>query len=83
MSSVCVLLGLCLLSHLLPSPASLPDIFPVLISFYSCVLLMSTWLYFSYVQLSAGPRPTSALWTLDRQSAHHTAGTATTHKKNQ
>ena len=51
-ASASVLIALCTLSHVIPPPPSLPDIFPVLISSFSCLLFMLTLLYFSYVQVS-------------------------------
>ena len=52
MLSLTMLMGLCLLAHLVPPPPSLPDIFAVFISCYCCILFMLTMVYFSYVQLS-------------------------------
>jgi hypothetical protein len=48
--SLGVLLGLCLLSHVVPTPSSLPDIFAVLTSCYCSVLFMGTLAYFGYLQ---------------------------------
>lgn len=68
-SSLSVLLLLCLLSHILTPPRSLPDIFPVLISCYSCFLFLITLSYLVYIQLSL-PRVNekNLLWDCDIRS---------------
>lgn len=56
-----LLLLLCLLSHLVPPPAHLPNLFPVLISSYSCGLFLFSYLYCNWLQLFPG----SSLMTHD------------------
>ena len=49
--STAVLLSLCSLSHFIPPPTYLPDIFPVLISACSCALFILFLLYLNWLQL--------------------------------
>ena len=50
-SSIVLLMGLCLLSHIVSPPPSLPDIFAVFISCYSCSLFVLSLLLFSSIQI--------------------------------
>lgn len=50
-SSVICLLMLCAGSHVILPPTHLPDLFPVLISGYSCILFLIFWLYLNITQL--------------------------------
>ena len=59
--STVLLLTLCLLSHIVPPPLRLPDIFPVLISACSCALFLSSYLYCNWLQLFAGSSHTPNL----------------------
>lgn len=70
-----ILLGLCVLSHVVSPPTSLPDIFPVLTSCYSCFLFMLTMMYFNYIQLTLPEGVTNGpanLWdaTYQRSNIH-------------
>ena len=49
--SLGILFGLCVLSHVISPPTSLPDIFAVLISAYCCCLFIFTLVYLSYIQI--------------------------------
>lgn len=55
--SLSLLLGLCILSHIVSPPKFLPDFFPVLTSCYCCLLFMATLVYFIFVQVSLQSSP--------------------------
>ena len=46
------LMMLCAASHVISPPTQLPDLFPVLISGYSCILFLLSALYFNVTQFS-------------------------------
>ena len=49
MSTLSVLAMLCVCSHLVTPPQSLPDIFPLMISCYSCCLFLLSYIYVTYL----------------------------------
>ncbi|XP_065899905.1 dolichyl pyrophosphate Man9GlcNAc2 alpha-1,3-glucosyltransferase-like [Dysidea avara] len=51
-SSVVGLMMLCAASHVISPPSRLPDLFPVLISGYSCILFLLSCVYFNITQFS-------------------------------
>jgi len=53
--SVAVMAALSVASVALPPPALLPDLFPVLVSTFSFVHFLGTFVYFNVVQLGAPP----------------------------
>ena len=55
-SSLVGLLILCATSHVVTQPSHLPDLFPVLISGYSCILLLLFWLHLTVTQLYSKQR---------------------------
>ena len=50
-SSLVGLLILCAAGHVITPPGHLPDLFSVLISGYSCILLLLFWLHLTVTQL--------------------------------
>ena len=55
-SSLVGLLILCAAGHVIPPPSHLPHLFPVLISGYSCILLLLFWLHLTVTQLYSKQR---------------------------
>ena len=55
-SSLVGLLILCAAGHVIPPPSHLPHLFPVLISGYSCILLLLFWLHLTITQLYSKQR---------------------------
>ena len=51
-SSLVLMVGLSVASVALPPPAGLPDLFPVLVSTFSFLHFLGTFIYFNIVQLS-------------------------------
>ena len=51
-TSVVLMVGLSVASMGLPPPAGLPDLFPVLVSTFSFLHFLGTFIYFNIVQLS-------------------------------